>query len=93
MAILLVCVFIISLILIIYLDVNYSYEKPHSPQVEVGRIYELNINHGSIIYVNREELEKRNFVTYFFVFGGFCAGIAALLNIKYQVFKPWETTK
>jgi hypothetical protein len=40
---------------------------PRAPQPQTGRIYAIPAQYGGTIYVNRAELDRRNFVaTYFF---------------------------
>jgi len=35
---------------------------PRSPQRESGRIYEISVNHGTIVYVSKKELAHATFV-------------------------------
>jgi len=46
----------------VWLDVIYSTQMPKSPQPESGRIYEISVNHGTIVHIRREELARATFV-------------------------------
>ena len=45
-----------------YVDSEYAYNMPESPQPASGRIYRIMVNHGSIVYVNKRELARAHFV-------------------------------
>jgi hypothetical protein len=55
----------------LYIPFYYAAVMPRSPQPETGRIYAIPAQYGGAVYVNRVELDRRDFVsTYFFpVFG------------------------
>jgi hypothetical protein len=55
----------------LYIRFHYTAVMPRSPQPQTGRIYAIPAQYGGTVYVNRVELDRRNFVsTYFFpVFG------------------------
>jgi hypothetical protein len=55
----------------LYIPFHYAAVMPRSPQPQTGRIYAIPAQYGGTVYVNRVELDRRNFVaTYFFpVFG------------------------
>ena len=55
----------------LYIPFHYAAVMPRSPQPQTGRLYAIPAQYGGTVYVNRVELDRRNFVsTYFFpVFG------------------------
>jgi hypothetical protein len=51
-----VCVFFVGLLLNVGIELTYAGNKPRVPDVSRSRIIRMTINHGSVIYVNEEEL-------------------------------------
>jgi hypothetical protein len=58
----LVLVFLAGVGCAIYIHVSYSGTMPHESQSQTGRVHELTINHGEVVYVNDEELRLADFV-------------------------------
>ena len=76
-AFLFAAVWIGSLIFRVYLIDEYSRTLPREPQPSIGRVLTLN-NHGTIVFLTREEDSR---LTWLFVAGmacGICAGILSL---------------
>jgi hypothetical protein len=46
----------------VYIRFHYAAVMPRSPQPENGRIYPLPAQYGGVVYVNKQELDRRNFV-------------------------------
>jgi hypothetical protein len=46
----------------LYIRFHYAAVMPRSPQVETGRVYAIPAQYGGTVYVNRMELDRRNFV-------------------------------
>ena len=46
----------------IYFRFHYAAVMPRSPQPEIGRIYALPAQYGGVVYVNKQELDRRDFV-------------------------------
>src|SRR5579863_9427876 len=45
----------------VYIDYAYAYEMPTSPQPSQGRNYRLVVSHGSVVFVNGNELHRAEF--------------------------------
>jgi cell division protein YceG involved in septum cleavage len=54
----LVSIFFASLLIHVGIEISYASNKPQSPQPESGRVVRITINHGSVVYVSNEELER-----------------------------------
>jgi hypothetical protein len=48
----------------IYIPFHYAAVMPRSPQPESGRIYRITAQYGAVVYVNRQELGRCDFVKY-----------------------------
>ena len=48
----------------IYIPFHYAAVMPRSPQPETGRIYRVTAQYGAVVYVNKQELDRLDFVTY-----------------------------
>jgi len=35
---------------------------PRTPEQQTGRIYEISVNHGTVVYVTKDELARAEFV-------------------------------
>ena len=44
-----------------WINLGYSHQMPASPQQETGRVYRIEVNHGAVRYVTREEFARANF--------------------------------
>ena len=53
----LVCLFFVGLLLNVGIELTYAGNKPRVPNITRSRSIRMTINHGSIIYVNEEELK------------------------------------
>ena len=49
----------------IYIPFHYAAVMPRSPQPETGRIYPIKAQYGVVVYVNKKELDRRDFVRYY----------------------------
>jgi hypothetical protein len=54
--------FFVGLVLNVGIELTYAGDKSGVPDITRSRIIRMTINHGSIIYVNEEELKTYNFV-------------------------------
>lgn len=61
--ILVVSIGLLGLTANLYIRFHYAAVMPRSPQVEMGRIYAIPAQSGGIIYVNRAELDHRDFIS------------------------------
>ena len=46
----------------IYIRFHYAAVMPRSPQTENGRVYPIPAQYGGVVYVNKKELDLRDFV-------------------------------
>jgi hypothetical protein len=66
-----------------YLNVEYASTMPRSPQPSVGRIYKVFVNHGTTVYINKQEFERLNFVDrYLGSTFGLCLLVICFLTIR-----------
>lgn len=66
-------VFFLTLAANVYIDLDYAYTMPKSPQAGSGRVYRIMVNHGTLVYVTRQEFARANFVFHdLFNVGTFC---------------------
>ena len=83
LAFLLGAIWVGTLLYRVYLVNEYGRTLPTKPQPSIGRIIEMN-NHGTVVFLTREEDSK---LTWIFVGGiacGICAGLL-FLNLKKQL--------
>jgi len=45
----------------IYIPFHYTAVMPRSPQPEAGRVYQVTAQYGTVVYVNKQELARRDF--------------------------------
>lgn len=66
-----------------YLNVEYASTMPRSPQPSVGRIFKVVVNHGATVYINKQEVERLNFVDHYLgpTFG-LCLLVICFLKIR-----------
>lgn len=48
----------------IYIPIHYAAVMPRSPQPETGRIYRVTAQYGAVVYVNKQEFDRLEFVRY-----------------------------
>ena len=85
LVIFLAVIFLVAAAAGIYIHIHYSDVMPHSPQPQTGRVYRMVVNHGTVIYVNKQELDRADFVFYdLFSVGVVCFGLLALLRIRFK---------
>lgn len=53
-----------TLAAMIYIPFHYAAVMPRSPQPETGRIYPIKAQYEVVVYVNKQELDRRDFVKY-----------------------------
>ena len=53
-----------SLVANTYIPFRYAAVMPRSPQSETGRIYPITAQYGAVVYINKQELDRFNFVRY-----------------------------
>jgi hypothetical protein len=81
----LAAVFVVAVAAGIYIHIHYSNVMPHSPQAQTGRVYRMVVNHGTVVYVNKQELKGAHFVFYdLFTVGVVCFGLLVLLRIRFK---------
>jgi cell division protein YceG involved in septum cleavage len=87
--VLLVVTVFASVLTCAYIHISYGSSMPRTPQPEVGRIYPLRVNHGTLVYVNRQELDRANFVFHPVFLFGMCSVLAlAFIKQYWDVDKP-----
>lgn len=62
LVIFLTVLFFFSLAANVYIDLDYAYTMPGAPQPKTGRVYRITVDHGSVVFVNKQELAWANFV-------------------------------
>lgn len=77
----LVVFFCLGLLSNVYIHLSYAARMPRSPQPTTGRTFAINVNHGTLVYVNRDELKEARFVFGFGTYVTIVAG-AALISIS-----------
>ena len=60
--ILVICTGVIAVGATLYVPFHYAAVMPRAPQPETGRLFPIPAQYGGTIYVNRAELNCRNFV-------------------------------
>lgn len=46
----------------IFIHVTYAYTKPSVPEPQSGRVRQMVVNHGTVVYVTDEEFQRADFV-------------------------------
>jgi hypothetical protein len=54
--------FCVAIFSTVYIHLSYGAKMPKDPQPEVGRTYQITVNHGTRVYVTKQELERAEFV-------------------------------
>ncbi len=55
---------VVTLFAMIHIPFHYAAVMPRSPQPETGRVYAIKAQYELIVYVNKKELDRRDFVEY-----------------------------
>lgn len=78
----------IALLLVLwpsYIDLTYAFWMPSSPQPGQGRIYRLVVSHGSVVYVNENELHRAEFAfDWIFLVGIICVGLLGICLVYWK---------
>ena len=48
----------------IYIRIRYAAVMPRSPEPQTGRVYRTMVAWGNVVYVNKQEIERVDFVNY-----------------------------
>lgn len=59
---LLIVVFCAGLLCNVYTDLSYWANMPRTPDLVTGRVFHIYVNHHTLVYVTRRELDRANFV-------------------------------
>ena len=66
-----------------YIPFRYAAVMPRSPQPEAGRIYRVTAQYGAMVYVNKQELARYNFITKdLMILSAVCMFSAVLLGMR-----------
>ena len=79
----LVIVFVVCLGSGIYVNLKYSASMPKTPDPATGRVVEINLNHGTRVYVTRRESDRARLILNE---GAYLAIVSALLMASIQAF-------
>jgi hypothetical protein len=72
-----------------YLEIHYSSALPKKPNNSSGRLYQISVNHGFIVYGTLREVELLHYAKISFLASSIFALAAGLINAKYGDFLPW----
>lgn len=59
---LLIVVFCAGLLSNVYIDLSYWANMPRTPDAVTGRVFDIYVNHHTLVYVTRGELDRAKFV-------------------------------
>ncbi len=91
-AIVLLClVFFTGLGTVIFLELYYASHLPQAPEVRVGRVHQVTVNHGFVVYATSAQLHLLRAARRCLPIACLCGLIAGLLNFKYGDFPPWRS--
>jgi hypothetical protein len=78
-------VFVGSIAAGVYVHLFYSAVMPHSPDLQTGRVHRIMVNHGDVVYVTQQELDRAHFVLNdLFTVAIACFGVLAILRIRFK---------
>lgn len=69
----------VSVLAFAYIHFSYDTSMPRVPDPADGRIYRLVVNHGDLVYVNRQELDRADFVFHY----AFGLGLVCVLGLAF----------
>lgn len=58
----LIALFLAGLVSQIYIDLSYWSNMPRTPDRVAGRVFHIYVNHHTLVYVTRRELDRAKFV-------------------------------
>jgi hypothetical protein len=82
--------FFLTLGLIFYLEISYSKTLPKTPDQRFGRVYQMTVNHGYVVYGTLRELKLLGDTRIAFVVCTVLTFLAGLLNAHYKDFPPFS---
>jgi ammonia channel protein AmtB len=75
-------IFSLAVLSIVYIHLSYGIKMPREPQPQAGRIFQISVNHGTLVYVTKEELDRAKFVFRSMPYVGlFCFAAFGLITI------------
>jgi hypothetical protein len=83
---LLIIVFCAGLLAGVYIHLSYAASMPRIPDPITGRVIRITVNHGTVVYVTRQEFERAEWV---FGTGAYLTFAAGLLLAFVSVY--WGT--
>jgi hypothetical protein len=54
--------FSLALLSVVYIHISYGSRMPRAPQPQVGRVFEINVNHRTVVYVTKEEFDQAKMI-------------------------------
>ena len=82
--IVLISVFIVAVLSTIYIHLDYASRMPSAPRPEVGRIYRMTVNHGTVVYVTRDEFKRAHVIVDKLFLVGMAAFFILMLSKLYS---------
>lgn len=79
-------IFLVELGALIGLEIYYSSDLPRIPNEQAGRVYQMTVNHGFVVYGTKQEFQLLRVTRKCIPLGGICGLIAGILNFKYRDF-------
>jgi len=77
----------------IYEDLRLAYTMPTQPDAARGFVFPESVNHGTRIYLNEQELVRRNRVQWLFASAVLPFGAMGFLQQQCEVFPPYARRK
>jgi hypothetical protein len=79
----LIAVFCAGLLSNVYIHLSYSANMPRNPEIASGRIFQVKVNHGTLVYVTQQELDRAKIV---FGFGSYVTLGVGLLLVLVRIY-------
>jgi hypothetical protein len=79
-------IFLVELGALIGLEIYYSSDLPRIPNEQAGRVYQMTVNHGFVVYGTKQEFQLLSVTKKCIPLGAICGLIAGILNFKYRDF-------
>jgi hypothetical protein len=75
----------------VFIHLFYAYSMPRSPQPQLGRTYQMTVNHGYVVYVTEMEFRRADFALHELIWIGMaCLVLIGIVKV-YWVLPPITT--
>jgi hypothetical protein len=81
-------IFLVGLGTVISLELYYSSHLPRVPDGQTGRVNQMTVNHGFVVYGTKREFQLLRVTKEGLPLVCICGLIAGILNFKYRDFTP-----